>query len=163
MYNFRIKIAGLTTIVVILALTLFSCSSNTVFNQSFDIPTSGWDKDTAVAFNVTIVDSMQNYDFGISIRNSTNYRYSNLYLFLTTEFPNGNISRDTLECILADIEGRWLGKGWGSTKENNILLNSNLRFPLTGDYRFLIQQAMRVDNLIGINSIGLSVVSSDSN
>jgi len=159
MLNIRNKIA--VTIAIIISATLFSCSHDTVFNESVEIPASGWYKNNAVSFNVMILDSLQNYDFGIIVRNSVNYRYSNLYFFLTTEFPNGNISRDTIECILADHEGRWLGKGWGSIKENDILLNSNLRFPVNGEYKFLIQQAMRVDTLSGINNIGLSIVNSD--
>ncbi len=150
-------------ITICISIRMYSCGSNTVTNQSFDLPQSGWFSNNAVAFNVNIEDSLQNYNFGISIRNSINYRYSNLYVFMITEFPNGNVSRDTIEFILADDAGKWLGKGWGSVKENDILLNSNLRFPLTGDYKFLIQHAMRVDTLKGINSIGLSVISNDSN
>jgi len=134
-----------------------SCNTNTVYNNNVTLPIEGWYKNNAVVFNVDINDSINNHLFTISIRNSINYRYSNLYLFLLTEFPNGNISRDTLECILANNEGKWLGKGWGDIKENKIVLKSDLRFPLTGEYKFLVQQAMRVDTLIGINDIGLSV------
>lgn len=161
MFNLSKKSVGV--IVIIISLITVSCSTGTVYNHNFDLPSESWYKKNAVAFNVQIDDSLQNYDFGINIRNSVSYRYSNLYIFLTTEFPNGNISRDTIEFILANDEGNWLGKGWGNIKENNILLNSNLRFPLTGEYSFLIQQAMRVDSLQGIKSIGLSITRNNSN
>ncbi len=163
MFNHLYKTTRTAIIIICISMLISSCGTNTIINESFDLPSSGWYSKNAVAFTVSIEDSLQNYDFGISIRNSINYRYSNLYVFMITEFPNGNISRDTIEFILADDAGKWLGKGWGSIKENDILLNSNLRFPLTGDYKFLIQQAMRVDTLMGINSIGLSVISNDSN
>lgn len=162
MFNYP-KAILTTFIITVLITALSSCGPNTVINQSIEIPSAGWYSNNAVAFNANIDDSLRNYDFGISIRNSVDYRYSNLYIFLTTEFPNGNITRDTIEFILADVDGSWLGKGWGSVKENDILLNSNLRFPLTGEYKFLIQQAMRVDTLTGINSIGLSIVGNESN
>ena len=79
-----------------------------------------------------------------------------------TEFPNGNVSRDTIECMIANDEGKWLGKGWSDIKENNIQLKSGLRFPLTGNYKFLIQQAMRVDTLKGIVDIGLYIIKEET-
>lgn len=154
------KIGIKTVLIIIISAMFSSCGQGIVFKENMELPSSGWYKNEAVSFNVLISDSLLNYDFAVSIRNNIDYRYSNLYFFLITEFPNGNISRDTIECILADHEGRWLGKGWGSVKESDIVLNKDLRFPLTGEYRFLIQQAMRTDTLKGINSIGLSIVNS---
>jgi len=149
---------SLSVAIALLSLILYSCSTDTVYNENVMLPSKGWDKNQPIVFNVSISDSINNYKFGLNIRNTISYRYSNLYLFLITEFPNGNISRDTLECILANNEGKWLGKGWGDIKENNIVLKSGLRFPLTGEYKFHIQQAMRVDTLAGINDIGLSII-----
>lgn len=143
---------------VILSTIYYSCNPNTVFNQNVVLPVDGWYKNNAVAFNVNIYDTLETYEFGLNVRNSTNYRYSNLYVFLITEFPNGNISRDTIELRLANDEGKWLGKGWGDVKENNIVLKRSLAFPLSGNYRFLVQQAMRVDTLVGINDIGISII-----
>ncbi len=163
MFHLLKKRASLLVVIITLSTIISSCSSGTVFNQNFDLPESGWYKSNAVKFNIDITDSLKPYDFGISIRNNIDYRYSNLYIFLRTEFPNGNISNDTIEFIIANEEGKWLGKGWGDVKENNILLKSNLRFPLTGNYKFLIQQAMRVDTLKGLQSIGLSVMENNSN
>lgn len=144
--------------VIILSVILSSCNQNTVYNKNVTLPSEGWYKNNAIAFNVHIYDSLENYEFSLITRNTINYRFSNLYIFLITEFPNGNISRDTIECILADDEGKWLGKGWGDIKENDIILKSGLRFPLTGSYKFLIQQAMRVDTLTGINDVGLRII-----
>ena len=143
--------------IVVITIVTSSCNTNSTFNQSVELPSSGWYKNNAVAFNVDVADSLSSYKFALNVRNNTNYRYSNLYVFLITEFPNGNITRDTIECALANNQGKWLGKGWGDIKENNIILKSNLRFPLMGNYRFLIQQAMRVDTLTGIADIGLSL------
>jgi len=71
------------------------------------------------------------------------------------------MSRDTIEFVLADIEGRWLGKGWGAIKDNSVLLNRSMRFPLKGKYEFKIQQAMRVDTLDGISDIGIQITPSE--
>ena len=149
---------SLSVVIALLLVILYSCSTDTVYHENVMLPSEGWDKNHPVVFNVNISDSINNFEFGLNIRNTNSYRYSNLYLFLITEFPNGNISRDTLECILANNEGKWLGKGWGDIKENDIVLKSGLRFPLTGEYIFHVQQAMRVDTLTGINDIGLSII-----
>lgn len=149
-------------VLVAFTVVFASCNTNTVFTQSITLPTGGWYKNNEVVFNVKIKDTLINYSFNLNIRNTNKYRFNNLYLFLTTKFPNGNVSRDTIECILANKEGKWLGKGWGSVKENDILLKSDLRFPLSGNYKFLIQQAMRVDTLKGIENIGLSIIAADN-
>jgi gliding motility-associated lipoprotein GldH len=81
-----------------------------------------------------------------------------LYLFLQTRFPNGNVSRDTLEIVLANAEGKWLGKGWGDIREDHVLLRKQLRFPLGGTYAFSVWQAMRQDTLKGIQDIGIQIV-----
>lgn len=158
MFNFFKKSVIIFLSLTILSAVYYSCNPNTVFNQNVILPADGWFKNNAVAFNVTILDTLDTYEFGLNVRNSVNYRYSNLYIFLITEFPNGNISRDTIELNLADDEGKWLGKGWGDIKESNIVLKTGLAFPLNGNYRFLVQQAMRVDTLKGINDIGLSII-----
>ncbi len=143
--------------IISIMLSLYSCDTNTVYNEHVDLHSYGWPDNKSVSFNINITDTLNPHDFGLVIRNNTSYRYSNLYLFLLTEFPNGNISRDTIECMLANEEGKWLGKGWSDVKENKILLKSGLRFPLTGTYKFLIQQAMRVDTLNGLSDIGIFI------
>ena len=144
-----------------LSILLYSCNLNSIYNESITIDENGWYKDDLARFEVAIDDTLQSYDFYINIRNTTEYRYSNLYIFLNTKFPNNNMSRDTIEFVLADIEGRWLGKGWGAVKENSILLSRNMRFPLKGNYEFKIQQAMRVDTLEGISDVGIRVTPSE--
>ncbi len=143
--------------IVLFVPTLFfvSCTNRDYYNKNIDIPEKGWYKNEAAKFDVTVNDTLQNYNFYLYVRNNTNYRYSNLYIFLNTIFPNDNKTRDTIEIVLANNSGKWLGKGWGSIKENNVLLRKNLRFPLKGKYSFLIQQAMRCDTLKGITNIGI--------
>lgn len=158
MINFFKKSVIIFLSLTFLSTVFYSCNPDTVFNQNVILPSDGWHKNNAVTFNVNIYDTIDTYEFGLNVRNSINYRYSNLYIFLITEFPNGNISRDTIELNLANNEGKWLGKGWGDIKENNIVLKTGLAFPLSGNYKFLVQHAMRVDTLTGINNIGLSII-----
>ena len=97
----------------------------------------------------------ESYAFYLNLRHLENYRYSNFYMFLHTTFPNGSQTHDTIECILAYPDGRWIGKGSGSMRTSKILLNNNLQFPLKGNYHFEIEQAMRDAELKGITDIGV--------
>ena len=60
--------------------------------------------------------------------------FSNLFVFLTTTYPNGKISVDTLECILANKKGEWQGDGAGDLWDNKIPLKQNLIFPSNKKY-----------------------------
>lgn len=132
-----------------------SCNFNDVYNENISIDDSKWIQEKAARFEVNIDDTLANHNFYLNIRADNSYRYSNLFIFMTTTFPNGNMTRDTIEFVLADDSGKWLGKGWGRVKENKVQLKNNLRFPLSGKYVFLIQQGMREDTLVGITDIGL--------
>lgn len=150
-----------TLALTVIVFALVSCQNNTIFNKIITIENGEWAVNEAAHFTVDISDTIVPYDFYITVQNTTEYRYSNLYVFLSTQFPNGNITRDTIECVLADASGMWYGKGWGNIKEMDILLKSDLIFPLSGRYEFYIQQAMRNDPLTGINRIGIRLDKSD--
>ena len=80
-----------------------------------------------------------------------------MYIFLDTKYPNNSISRDTIECILADPSGKWLGDGSGDIWDNLILFKKNVRFKQIGTYKFRYEQAMRMPLLPMIMDVGLRI------
>ena len=144
------------TAISLLCFALSSCGSGE-FNERKVIPEGNWHQDSLVTFDVVVNDTTGIYLFGLSIRHLENYRYSNLYVFLHTTMPNGNITHDTIECIIATPDGNWKGKSSGSMRDIHIPLNSNLVFPLSGNYHFAIKQAMREPELKGITDIGIFI------
>jgi len=144
-------------LLLIVSIHMVSCDSNTIYNENIIVDEAGWYKNDMARFDLVIKDSMEAYNFYVNIRHSIDYRYSNLYLFMNTTYPNGNKNRDTIEFVLADKTGAWHGNGWGELKDNSILLVEGIRFPLNGAYTFQLQQAMRVDTLKGISDIGISI------
>ena len=141
---------------ICMALTMASCTTDS-YNKRIVIPEAEWRQENRIAFDADINDTISSYVFGIGLRHLENYRYSNLFVFLHTRMPNGNITHDTIECTLATPEGRWLGKSSGSMRDMVIPLNDNLKFPLSGPYHFEIEQAMREPVLKGISDIGLFI------
>lgn len=136
-------------------ILMMSCGSNALYDESIVISEARWDNENIPYFDVNVDDTLTDYAFYLNIRHLENYRYSNLYVFMHTEFPNGNRTHDTIECTLAFPDGRWMGKGSGTMRSAKILLNPSLRFPLRGVYHFEIEQAMREKELKGIADIGI--------
>ncbi|MBE9481734.1 MAG: gliding motility lipoprotein GldH [Bacteroidetes bacterium] len=141
---------------LILLLLFASCDSNTVYDKNLTVGTE-WNKNDVLEFEVEITDTTSLYKYFINIRNSTDYKFRNIYFFLNTRFPDGRRARDTIECILASTDGRWLGSGLGDIKSNRILLKNKIKFPQAGNYKFELEQAMRVDNLQGIEDVGIRI------
>lgn len=151
----------LALLIVGLLVIACACDRNRLYDRSLGLPEEGWHMDSVAAFNVTVEDTSRLYDFYITLRNTDDYEFRNFYLFLNTRLPNNNLTRDTLELILADKEGKWLGKGFGSVKDYQIRIRENLKFPLSGDYRFGIEHAMRKEKLKGITDIGIRIESTN--
>ncbi|MGN0032655.1 MAG: gliding motility lipoprotein GldH [Candidatus Limimorpha sp.] len=143
------------SIVLIAVSVMTSCGRGAIYDESVVIPDAKWSLNNIPYFDVEVDDTLATYSFYLNIRHLENYRYSNLFIFMNTVFPNGNHTRDTIECTLALPDGRWLGKGSGTIRSAKVLLNPALRFPLKGNYHFEIEQAMRDDELKGVTDIGI--------
>ena len=129
----KIKIVRLPVLILTgLLFLLAGCDDKRIFEENTDIPDYNWNINNKLKFNVSIKDPSTPANFYINVRNADGYPYSNLFLFIKTTFPNGKFSTDTLECILADEKGKWLGKGLGDIYDNQIAFKRNVRFPLPG-------------------------------
>src|ERR1035437_6282890 len=120
-------------------LLFYSCDRTRIFEQNSAIPEIGWSCKSVIKFDVDITNLNAPTNFYVNVRNADGYPYSNLFLFIKTTFPSGKMSNDTLECILANENGKWLGSGLGDIYDNQIPFKRNVRFPEVGKYTFEIQ------------------------
>jgi len=144
-----------------LSLALISCDRSGVYEEDINTENNSWTDDNIAKFGVNISDTVLYHNLYINIRNTTDYQNSNLFLFITTKSPAGFSQTDTLECFLADEFGNWLGKGVGYLRDNQVPFKRNIRFPQKGLYKFEVMQAMRIDELKGIASVGIRVEKSN--
>ncbi len=129
-----------------------------LFEKNLKLPDAVWNEENKIIFETNISDTISLHNFYINIRNSGDYQFSNLYVFVDIFSPDCKIQRDTIECILTDTQGRWLGKsGSGSVWDNHILFKKNVRFPKSGKYVFRFEQAMRTKELEHIMDVGLRI------
>lgn len=149
---------GIKLILVAISATLLSgCGSNTVYDHHQAVDNGGWQIDQDLRFSVDINDTLSPCDFYIDIRNTRDYAYSNLFLFITTTFPDKVVRRDTLECPMADQYGKWYGRQSRCHVDGRYLLHNHTIFPIKGSYTFQVTHAMRDTVLTGIEDIGLHV------
>lgn len=111
-----------------------------------------------VQFEVDVEDTVSNYDFFINVRHTKSYMYSNLFVFLHTVAPDGRKMTDTLEFPMADPEGNFVGNISGGLVMNRVIVKKETRFPKSGKYKFIIEQAMRDEELEEISDVGMSIV-----
>ena len=136
---------------------LSSCDSRKVFDQTQNIPNSIWDRSFKVKFAVPITDTLTSNNVYLNIRHAEGYPYNNLFLFVHTQFPNGKIYTDTVDCALADENGKWLGSGAGDIYDQQSPFKGNVRFRDSGTYTVEIEQAMRLEKLPFIMDAGLRI------
>jgi gliding motility-associated lipoprotein GldH len=152
-----------SVIVFILFFSLLSCNTNSLFSENQSL-NKEWKKNENINFVVQITDTINRYNLFITLRNNENYKFSNLFLIVTMQFPDGKTIKDTLEYAMASPNGEWLGRGFTSIKENKLWYKEHIAFPVSGDYHFSITHAMRengsvsgIEKLEGITDIGIKI------
>jgi gliding motility-associated lipoprotein GldH len=140
-----------------ISLLFIACSGNVVFEENVQIPSNTWKQNAPAEFIAEIKDTVTPCDVYINIRHTGKYAFSNLFLFLNTTVPEGQSYRDTLECALADENGRWYGSGLGDIWDYRVLLKRGVVFGKRGNYQFTLEQGMRIDPLIHVMDIGIRI------
>lgn len=150
---------AMRNLLAILALTVIfaSCGNDALYNRYVNMPGEQWNRDSVLRFDVPVDDSTGAYNISFCNRITGQYQYSNMYLFVTIVAPDKSHQTDTLECILADSKGKWLGRGFGNVWSNTIVYKKNVTFPQKGNYTFYIEQAMRIENLPHVLDAGLKI------
>ena len=150
---------------VLITLFLFiSCKEEGVIytNQRL-VPKQIWNSKDTLVYNFKINDTIKHYDVYLNMRNSSSYKWSNIYIFCDLKFPNEKTRRDTFEFYLTDIQGRWLGNNSGTIIDNTMPIFKNRRFPLIGYYSLTVEQAMRDLELKEVINVGIKIKQTSKN
>jgi gliding motility-associated lipoprotein GldH len=137
-------------------LGIISCSQKEIFFNYHSFSNAEWNREDTAVFNVKIEDNSRPYNVSIELRNNNDYPFSNIWLFVDYKMPDGKSRTDTVGVDLADVYGKWYGKGL-SLYNLSIPYETAILFPDTGTYVYSIRQGMRENPLKGISDIGLRV------
>jgi len=159
----NMKTFQILLVTIILTLLFASCNRSVVYEEYYDIPEGGWHQNDPVRFSVSLDDTLNTFDLIFHIRHNVEYNYRNLWVFADIDYPDGTSTRDTVEFIIGDRSGNWLGEGVGKIREDNILLSRNIRFSTPGAYNFAFYQAMREEDQIleNVLHVGFTVKAHD--
>ncbi len=141
-----------------LAVSLLSCEDEALYHASRMIPNEGWYKNDVVSFDFDMADTTSSYNVLVDVRNNNDYPFQNFWLFIHTVMPDSTEFSDTLNCVLADNYGKWIGKSSGSMYHVPVAFRLDAKFPQTGKYHLDLLQGMRMDVLPGIKEIGVRVL-----
>ena len=118
-------------------ITFISCDNSIVFEEYKIFENQNWNTDSVALFNYTVIDTAIQKKIKIKLRHTVDYEFQNLFLFIETDFI------DTVELMLANKQGMWLGNGVGDVREFEFEYKQSKLFSNKSDVSFKIEQAMR--------------------
>lgn len=143
------------TLTAIFIMAVASCSDrHSDYSRFVSLPENGWVYGDTVRIRPVGLDSADTRRLEVAVCNNNDYPYRNLWLEVSYRTDRGVI-RDTVEMELADVYGRWLGKGIGTTYQTARKLAA--RFPLQDSTEIAVRHIMRADTLRGLEQVGLTI------
>jgi len=133
-----------------------SCQEQPYYQQSFSFKNNTWARKNSPSFKVEIKDTSKAYNFILTLRNSTNYAYSNVWVYLNSKSPDKAYAREPFEIKITDEKGRWLGKKTGSIVENQLVFR-NRKLSKPGTYTFVVEQGITKKVLYNVLDFGLEI------
>lgn len=134
-----------------------ACKNAPIYEENKDIAASKWDYKSPLLFEVNIIDTNSYCNTYINLRINPDYKYANIFLWVTTTLPDKTIEKERVEFILQDEKGKWLGKSLGNIYSYQCQFKPRFKFKQAGIYSFLIEQNMRDEVLVNIESAGFRV------
>lgn len=140
-----------------IVMLFVSCDPGRVFDDNKSIPDNAWFHKNTVPFEVQIADTTILYNVYVNVRINSDYRFSNIFMWLNTTNPQKKMDQRRIEIRLADEGGKWLGNGLGDIYDYQFPVFQKIKFPNSGFYRFELEQNMRDDTLMNVKAVGVRV------
>ena len=137
------------TLLLMAVVMAMGCGQGPVALDAVELDPEAWFASDTVKMNFTVDHPEHRHDLQFGLRHDERYPFSNLYLFVRLNYPNGKTLTDTLECPLASPSGEWYGDG-SRWIDHRIGYKRGVAFPLAGEYSLEVVHAMRMDPLPGM-------------
>ena len=128
-------------ILPLLILILVSCGETPFYQKVYSFKNRTWSVDVKPEYVIDVKDESKEYDFELMLRTTTDYKYSNLWVFMKTTTPGGEVAREPFEIRITNEDGSWIGTKSGTIVETPITFRSR-KLPEKGKYTFVIEQAI---------------------
>jgi gliding motility-associated lipoprotein GldH len=128
-----------------------------IFEENKEIVTHNWNYKNPAVFDINITDTNKYCNVYINLRITGNYKYSNMFMWVTQTLPDKSTQRERMEFTLQDERGKWQGKGLGDIYQYQLQLQPRIKFKQKGIYIFSLEQNMRDEILANVVSTGVRV------
>lgn len=116
-----------------------------------------WYKRKPVKIPVEIKDTGYYYNLSVNLRVTNDYKYSNIWLNLSTIDPKGKKTKEPVMLTLADHTGIWAGHNLGHIISFQIPVQKDKVYTTAGKYVFELEQFMRDTVLTEVVSVGIKL------
>lgn len=142
---------------LVLFALLSSCEESRVYDKNISLDKAGWYYGVPETFEVTVNDTTIAYNLYINVRHTDAYPYNNLWVNMTTTFPDSSVQTNKVSVVLSESSGKWTGDCVDGICFNSVLVQNNFLLPQLGKYTISLEQDMRMNPLPYILSIGVKL------
>ena len=142
---------------LLIAITLSSCDSNRVYENTVNFNNAYWLADSIKSFDFIIPQEDSLYNILFTIRNGIEYPHRNVYVHYTISDSANVVLDEELRNfqLFHQKSGYPFGNGSGNIREHHFDLLIDYEFPYEGKYKISFEQYMRYDSLPHVYSIGV--------
>lgn len=147
------KIRNKIVSIVVGSMLVSSCVEAPTFEKSYAFEDEQWDQKVKPSFTLEIKDIEKEYDFVLTVRTTTDYKYSNLWIYWNTTTPDGEKAREPFEIKITNPDGSWIGKKTGTIVENSLYFKRR-KMPVKGKYIFVLEQGItssKIDEILDVS------------
>ena len=148
-------------LILVLSTLLFSCGEQPFYEKVVAFDDREWKLDVKPKYSFEVEDVSKAYDFTLSLRTSTDYQYSNLWVFMKTITPDGTVAREPFEIVITKDDGSWVGEKSGSVVTTPLYFRSR-KLPKKGKYTFIIEQGITQSKVDEVHDLTFRVDESKS-
>ena len=140
----------------LLLFVVSACAEAPLYDQSVSFDGSKWSQEVKPQYEVDIPTIDKEYDFTLSLRTTTDYKYNNLWVFMKTVTPEGIVSRVPYQFRITNEDGSWIGNKTGTIVETSMSFPRR-KMPQKGKYTFIIEQGITKQEIDEVLDLTLRV------
>jgi len=155
-----VKKNRIVIVIVVLVGMLYnvSCTVNSTYDRSVAIPKYRWDYNFVPSFPFTVEDTTAFYSIYISTRHLEEYAYSNMWIWVHLQQPDGKVTHQRVQLQLAQADGKWNGEGLNGIWLCSLPYKQFITFKSKGEYLISLEQNMRINPLPAVMNMGVKVI-----
>jgi gliding motility-associated lipoprotein GldH len=144
------------SLALVLLPIVTSCGKQSYYDEAYSFEDNSWSETDTAHFEIDVDDTIQPFNFIMTLRTSTQYQFSNIWVYVVSEAPDSTKSKVAQRIPLARPDGSWIGRVSGTIVESKLRFDSKI-FPMKGKYTFDIVNATQQENIEEVLDISLRV------